>query len=155
MRPAEYPCGWPKVEATPETHEAVRLGTYYVLQCLRAARAALSVGTGIVLSGPAPRDTTGAVPFGLLPEARTLALEPRACALPLAGTPPTPGEQWGLLYFGPDCASLRGMPARDQACGDAPSRRTAPALARGVAWAAASRGRRTLPALSGSAALDP
>ena len=77
------------------------------------------------------------------------------CTSPLAGGSPAPADQWGLMYFGPDCASLRGRLARDDARRGPEPRRAEPRLARGIAWAAASRGRRTLPALSGAIAPEP
>ena len=65
LRAAEYPYGGPRGEVTHEDHETIRLGTHYVLQCARAARAALSIGAGFALAGAAPLGTTTfAVPFG-------------------------------------------------------------------------------------------
>ena len=154
-RTAAYPYGRPKGEVSQEIHEAVRLSTYYVLQSIRAARAAVSVGAGFVLLGPCPNGASGSAPFGLLPEARALALEPQVCTIPLEGGSPAPADQWGLMYSGPDCASLRGRLARDVAGRGPVPRRAEPRLARGIAWAAASRGRRTLPVLSGAIAPEP
>ena len=154
-RSAAHPYGRPKGEVSQEIHEAVRLTTYYVLQSIRAARAAISVGAGFVLLGPCPEGASGAAPFGLLPEARALALEPQVCTISLEDGSPAPAGQWGLMYSGPDCASLRGRRARDFAGHGPVPRRAEPRLARGIAWAAASRGRRTLPALSGAVAPGP
>ena len=156
-RSAEHPYGQPRGQVSQEEHEAVRLGTYYVMQCLRVARAALGVGSGFALAGPVPQSAPSpAVPFGILPEARALALEPRVCTLALAGGTDGALTQAGLLYFGPDLASLRGLSLRGpQEAGSPAGLRTAPALARGLAWAVASRGRRALPARSGAAESGP
>ena len=86
LRTAEHPYGRPRGQVSQDEHEAVRLGTHHVLQCLRAARAALGVGSGFALAGPVSHAAPSlAVPFGILPEARALALEPRVCTLALAG----------------------------------------------------------------------
>ena len=157
LRTEEHPYGRPRAQVPQDEHEAIRIATYHILQCLRAARAALSVGTGFALAGPASHAAPSlAVPFGILPEARALALEPRVCALALAEAPGDVPAPTGLMYFGPELSALRGRSLRDPAGAGKPSgRRTAPALAKEIAWAVASRGRRSLPALSGAAEGGP
>ena len=156
-RSEEHPYGRPRSQVPQDMHEAVRTATYHVLQCLRAARAALGVGTGFALAGPVFRAPPGlSVPFGMLPEARALALEPRVCTLALTETPGGTPSSAGLLYFGPELSALRGRSLRGPGgAGGQAEPRVSPALAKELAWAIASRGRRSLPALSGVAEGGP